>query len=734
MATASSLFLSVALILAVTLGPQSRPWTWGPSLLFMAVAVLLAIPEFWKNRKFLDGRLVTLCCIAAGWFAWRAWFSPVKEYGIADLLLLSGTIGSFLVARTISVSKPGLLVFQWTLAAILLGSVVVVAIQTGNPLFSPFLGKRPSPLPSGFYQHYNEGANFLIASSFLLVGSALLGKHTLSTRVVWGVISVAGIAAVYFTRSRGAILGITIGAAVFTVMLLIHGKRVKALWFLPLLIAFLVASVVGPGVLVTAWLNAQDARQYNPGMEGLMDNTIRLSLMGIALSCIGTHPWAGGGSRSFSWECYQFWNVQENGWTATRPEMVHNELLQAFSDYGIIGGFLISSLLLTIGVGTVLKMALPGTSPKHPHANAFYTGGIAALSGMLVQSSFSFVFHLLPGAIMLGICLGRVSLPLSRVGIGSPVPRPIPKSTLTLVALAAAAFMLPYAWKGTRIMTIAGSTYFNGEKVPLDEKLDALADALSIWPQSSIYKDRSLLLHKVVHDQLSKRLPTSRLEEVIAGYRAGLDLNPFDPTLSLNLGNLLAELRRDDEALAEYRRTAHLQGGMELAFYGNSRVAETLLKIARRQITDEDPDSAIDSLSEAALFFDKATQGNPSLPGTAEGVQLRNSIYDSLGIARELAGDREGALETYDRMISFGTGTGNYRSAILLGNMADTAYAERKPSEAHTKFLEARKRMAAAQELPLGTDPAQKDEFLAYFDRMIEFFVTTRVPPLEESR
>ena len=104
---------------------------------------------------------------------------------------------------------------------------------------------------------------------------------------------------------------------------------------------------------------------------------------------------------------------------------------------------------LLLGALTLAAILRPGFEdrPREPDArDAWRLGGLAALAGMLVQSSFSFVFHLMPGIILLGICLGM----MSRSGTPAPHSRGLgSRLLLTLAALGCAATLLPAGWKGS---------------------------------------------------------------------------------------------------------------------------------------------------------------------------------------------------------------------------------------------------------------------------------------------
>ena len=153
----SSVFLAVALALAVTIGPQMRPWTWGPAMMALGISVLAALPGFWRRgRGTGDFAMVALGTLTAGWFAWRAWVSPVAELGHADQLLLCGAVGAFLVVRGISGNATAERVLLWGVALVLGANLWVVAKQVADPSFTPLFGSRPADrMVTGFFAHDN---------------------------------------------------------------------------------------------------------------------------------------------------------------------------------------------------------------------------------------------------------------------------------------------------------------------------------------------------------------------------------------------------------------------------------------------------------------------------------------------------------------------------------------------------------------------------------------------------
>lgn len=728
----SSLFLTLALILAVTIGPQTRAWSWGPAMLALATSVIVAIPILLRRPRSPGNFGTTaLGILTVAWFAWRAWISPVAELGLADLMLLAGAVGSFVVVRAIEGNNAAEKILSWGVTLLLVANIVAIGIQVKDPSFSPIFGSRASIFPSGFYGHYNEAANYLIAS-FLFVGaSAIFGKHLTAVRILWLLIALAGFGAVFLTKSRGGMLGACIGAGVLMTLGLVIAHRKKARWFGPAVIGVPLIAIIVVAALFTGWKSSQEARGAATDVASVMDNNSRLYLLGVAMSCVGSHPVAGGGSRSFSWESYRFFEGKLQGDAITRkPEQVHNEFIQAFTDYGITGGGLLGILLAALAITCVIRILFYDTSgsPSSPSSDVWKVGGLAAFAGMFVQSNFSFVFHLLPGVILLGIALGQ----LSRT---SAEPSPSAKAAgsrylLIFAAVASLALLIPLGWRGSRVTAALWPMYL--AKVPLstaEAKVDALSEAIAIWPTAAFYQERASIHHLVASESTGAQARDAA-ENAISDYMEAADLHPFDPGIPINRANLLSELRRDKEAEDAYDLAIHLQGGMEPAFRARFSLASHLMKKAARAFSPESPENALAILENAAVQIEQTAKEmhwiTPDLRST------RVTIHESLGAAREANGNYDGAMEAYDFVCSLPTGEkGHYRAAILNGKIAAAAWNARNSPLAMAYFIEARRRLSATSEttLPEGVSMVNRAEYLKYLNDTINFMTGAKIQP-----
>jgi O-antigen ligase/tetratricopeptide (TPR) repeat protein len=736
MPVVSSIFLIASLFLAVIFGPLTQPWSWGPAMLALGFSVIAACPSWWSRQKSpSDLGTIVLASIAAAWFAIRACSSPVAEFGQADLLLICSGVGAFISVRAISENRRAEQVLTWGIALLLLANIVVVGMQLRDPKFSPMFPENLSPGNTiGWFGHYNEAANFFIVSSMIVAAAGLFGRQTRFARVILAFIAIAGIVCIWFTHSRGGIFGAAAALGVFAGAALMLGKKRGARWFGPALIAI---PVIGLGIgmfLFMGWQSAQDAHSNgNPtqDLSALLDNNCRLYILGMAFSCFYLHPLIGGGSRSFSWECFRFAIGKEQGDLLThKPEFVHNELVQSFVDYGLVGGALILALLFTIIVISVVGILFDDAeSSSENNRDAWRIGGFAGVVGMLVQSSFSFVFHLIPGILFLGICLAQMTSKTTLKGLwkrelGS-------RFLLVLASLACCVVLIPMGWKGLRVTRTLWPTYYGSQHLASPEtKIDALTAAIQIWPQTEFYLHRAINTQKL-SGVMKEPLDIDRIQSVLGDCDHGADLNPYNPEFPLSRANFLSEIRRDDEAEQAYALGIQLQGGMEPAFRGHLLFATHLLRKGIREHEAKTPDIALKSIDLAAQEIDAAVDlMHWMLPDI---YKLRLTIYEALGAAREATGDNLGALDAYQSAAKFLNGARvNYRIGLLYGKMGKEQWKSRHAPEAMRDFMMAKAITAATTTLPTGVTPLQRADYLNYLEKAIAFLKGAKVQPASD--
>lgn len=732
----SSVFLMLATLLAVVIGTQTWAWSWGPGLLALGVAVAAALPTFWrKSRDQSDVGIILFGWLTAGWFAWRCLTSPVAEFGQSDLMLLSATVGAFITARAAAGGNSARAIFYWGTAALLAASLWVIFRQIQDPSFVPVFGGRQGEWPSGFASHYNEAANYLIAASLFLLAAAVLSSHTGWARMVWAILAVAGFAAIWFTRSRGGIFGAAVGLGIFWVLAMIVAKRRNRKWFAPALVAVPVIGITLTVFWLQGWQQAQQIRHQDATgnlISGLLDNDCRLYFLGLAMSGISSHPLWGGGSQSFSWECYRFWDPSELGSGSSLPVFTHNELVQAANDYGLVGAGLLVGLMSGVALIAVLSILLEPVSKENDGIDAMRVGGLAVLSGMLVQSSFSFVFHHLPGCLFLGVALGHLSLRGISTGW---IRRTASRTILSLAALAVLLIVLPLGWKASRTTIALWPSLYS--KIPLtsaEARIDSVTEALDSWPDSpSLLKTRGLWFQSALGTPAEKEL-VDPAQSALKDFEAALRLHPYDPGIAINRANLLSFLKRDDEAGRAYQLAIQLQGGFEAGFRAHYFFSRHLLQKGMAEFRQDAPAPAVVLFDSAVSQIEEAAKLTPGYILGLEGRDLRIRIHEALGIAQEAAGQAEAALRTYETAAALPAGNRlHYRAALLVADKANRQWLSRQASEAMAGFIDAKNRIQkAGGSLPDGVTQEKRAEFLNHLERSLQYLRIARVQPATE--
>ena len=730
MAIVSSIFWILGLTLAVLLGPQLRIWTWGPAMACTALAALFALPAIWNGRNGRgDTALLTGGTILTLWFAARAYFTPVSEAAQADLLLLSMAVATFVTFRAIGESANAQRVLIAGIALLTAASLAVIAKQLQQPGYSPVFHEVRSDLPAGFFGHYSYGGSFLIAVSFLLGGISLHSKSNAFFRAALGLIALLGIAGIYYSRSRGAIIGAAGGFAILALCTLIIGKRDDRKWFVP---ALLLAPIVAGGIiygLLHGWSGAQEARNGTADITAMLDNEARWHLAGIAISCIMLHPMLGGGARSYSWESFRFWDTDAMGLGQLQPGHVHNELLQAASDYGIIGAVLLVIFLTAVAISVLLRSAAKIAPKETSHADGWRIGGFAGLAGLFTQSNFEGIFRIAPGAILLALCIaaachrGRVEKAPARAGTR------FGPSLLLLVAVTTAVPLLFAGIRGTKVCRILWPVYFGTNEIGNEARIDAHTAAIGLWPLHSLIMQRGIAYQDMSSAEGEKSVRNEMLGLALSDYRRVSELHRFDPQPVVGSANILSALGRNDEAEAAFSAAISLQGGMEAAFHAHFRSAK---HYHRKAVLSHDPANPAASLADMEIAIRHMEEAaDTSLVTNREDQALRVQMHQDYGMILESVQDYKAAMRQYDFASELRHGrSSHYYAAQLLGRLAAKTWTARRSEDALFLFMQASERLkAAGNGLPDKVTRKKRNEYAYYLRNTINYLEGAKVIP-----
>lgn len=733
MAVISSVLWILGFVLSVVIAPQLRMWTWGPTMLCFGAATLFALPVLLRKDLGREAMYVLIPGIAtAAWIALRSFVSPVAELAAQDLLLLSMAVSTFIVFRAVGGGELSGKFLIGGIALILGASLWVIGKQVADPSYAPVFPAGNVNAIRGFFGHYSYGAAFLIPSALLLAGLGLHGRFHWAVRVILLALAGAGLVAVVLTKSRGGVIGAGVGLGALALGSVLLGKREGKRWFVPAAIIAPLA-LIGACVLFLSLLEGVQEQRGGGELTGMLDNTIRFYMLGMAMSCIAMHPWLGGGSRSFSWESFQAWDVAAYGRGAAKPEHVHNELVQTVTDYGIVGGLLLLVLLGCVVFAALARSASKSHSGDTKLMDGWRVGGLAGLAGLFAQSHFEGILRIPPGAILLGLCLAAASAGLTKPSGNHRRLSPA-NALLAVCALAVVIPLLAYGWKGTKATPALWPAYFS--KIPLgtEAKIDALTEGIATWPLNPLLQRRGVLYRQFAVDEgLSPEERREILELALADFQRASVLHPFDPTNLLNQAGTLAVLGKSAEAEPLFRQAIQAQGGMEAAFNANHRLADFLLAKGLAEYAGEDFTAAITTFQIAARHMEKAMELGKGWSMGASGWDLKVKIHSALGQALEAVGDHRGALERYDFVTTVRAGgSGHYLAGRLLGKRAVAAWGERRSEDALRLFIDAEQRVIKARQLPEGVTQEKQIEYRDYLRRSILYLREARIAPSEK--
>lgn len=699
----------------------------------LGAALAFGIPRlFRKDAKIPGPFLLSIALITVAWFAGRALTSPVWELALADLLLLAAAVGCFCWVRMLDGHVSGQRVFHWGIAVLLLANFAVILVQWKNPGYLPLFDKIPVDSGrTGFFTHYIEAANFMVVTSMWTAGAAVWGPHSKFTRIFFGLVAMAGLCGVALSGGRGGVVGGMAAGAVFIGFLLIQGKKQNAKWFAPMVIAVPLLAAASVAFFLFGLKTAVKTRSGGDAeldVTQMMDNNARLLAIGIAWDSIAKHPLAGGGSRSFGWEAFRHSDPKKFGdMTTHRLEYAHNEFLQSTADYGIIGTALVTILLICFGLNCInfTLFGAPNAPPEPGYA--LRLGGMAALSGLIVQACFAFPFHLIPGAILLGTSLGMIFLP-DLAGRR----RKVGKFLRTSLAVPLCVSLVLLIWYGAlgslATKSLWRSEYGRSKEKHSAQRLDNIGRALRYWEHSSLYGLRASI-YQARADQLESERFTELSQKAIADYGRAAQMHPYEPMFVVNSAHLFSLNEQDQKAEDWFLRAIALQATQEPAFRSHYLFSSHFLGKGMRQLKQHGTEEARLSLELALEQLDKALESMHW--GNREMKETRLTILENLALCREANNDWSGAMEIFNEAATLQFGRrANFHVARLQTQKAEEIWKEREPEKALAIFLDAEASLQKARgELPTGTTKEDLSQLRKRVHQSIQFLKRARIQP-----
>ena len=735
----SAIFIVLALVLACLFGSNTDEWSWGPSILAVAggLLALTATPRAARRWTRIPGFFWFSFLAAAAYLGWRAWVSPVRELAVADLMLLAACGGVFLVAALMGRDRPFLRVTVVGLGLLLVLNAGVALLQLRDPGFNLLPIPRVGSRPSGLFPHYNYFSNFQIGGGLLLAGMAVLNRgHSRWLRAGLGVAGVLALSSVPLSLSRGGVIGLGVGVVVLLLLLAATMVRRKGRFATLLLLLSPILVVVLTVASIRLLDQVQGARQSGTGLHQMVGQAGRLQYAQVGLKCFADHPWLGGGSRSLSWENYRFWDREIHGSVSADLVFAHNESVQLLTDYGIVGLLLVLvAVLAPLSVG-VARLLTVEDDPAAPVAGSV-AGAVAGLVRMLVQAHFSFVFHLAPSCLLLGLLLG-----LLVNACGRPADRdskPVPAAWLfRLAALALAAVLVwPGVLSSRALYQLA--TADRMATTPAEAAVKralAYEQACSLWASPALFLSQGRAWFEAAQIEESAELRRELFAKSADACAVAARLHPLDPQIAANHAQALSWLERNGDAEAEFRRAQDLQQGLESAFRIRYVHSRHLYRKGWKLVQEEKLPAAAACLEEAATLLDEAFGLTPAYVMGIEGREFRIQLSNTLaGIYLRLGRDDD-ALAEWQRAAAIPTGGRfKYHVAWEMRRRGEKAWLERQPEVALRWYTDAQANLRQTGGLvPEGITKEDVDALRAQIEDRIKLLKTAgiQLPPAAE--
>lgn len=550
----------LSVLLSLVFGAHTAEWSWGPALSILAVSVIIS--GFIRSGGGRWNIVFFSMLPAVAWIVFRSFQSPVYDCARSDLLLLLAMTATAIAVYAVARDPRCLSLMYLGLSLVSLLNIAIAIIQSQNPEFIWPYNNKPIYGLTGFFGHYNYFANFTLGVALMLCARALFGNDRLFLRGFYLIICAISLAIVVMSGSRGGALAFGVGILILIIAAgLVAWRRNLwwSKWVLLLMPIILIGATVGGWGLVKK-VNAQ--RTQDGGVERMFDNSARLQWIDLAIQVAKDHPISGGGSRSYSWERNAHWDTREFGPGTENERFVHNELIQAITDYGLVGAVLVIIPIFITGGLAITALVL---ADKNDNANTdpVAAGVMAAGAGILVQANFSFVFHLLPSTLLLGALLG----------LGALLHRKNSNNKSSIIPICASAIIAAplcyFGIQGSRVLYLVWPVIYGEQYLAAtqpEEAIDRLSKACQIWPGHRLWQikgDQALIgASKTDSENLRRNLNA----EAISSYQEAARFHPYEPGLALNMGNAYINLGKYDEAAHWLRKAVELQGGLEAAY------------------------------------------------------------------------------------------------------------------------------------------------------------------------
>jgi O-antigen ligase len=534
-----------------------------PSNVLLGLTGLLTLFSFSRIREKepLDRGCVLSTAALAIYLLVRMALSPVESLALADFLVLLASLLVYFITA-LFVKKTGhRMAIVIVLLVIGLGHVAIGVIQFAQDSYflptSPTGRMDASRRASGLFISPNHLAGFLEVAFIMGTSVCLWGGFRAIARVLIAYLTLACLAGLILTGSRGGYLSTTAGVAALAMMSIWTARAALSRRTLPLIIGIVaIISVVGGIIAVASDRSFAIKARAN---SVFVSRDIRFQLWEAALRQFQLAPVFGTGSRTYLYYGRQLRAPE----VQTDPVFAHGDYLQTLAEYGAAG---LALFIIFIGLHLrhgwrrwhrmIDRLGRYRLLAADRNSLALQLGCLSALVAFLVHSVMDFNLHIPANALLIALIFGMIA---TRSNHPDETPA---RGWARLAGLLPAALGLWMIAVGAP--KLPGELFVERARTKLVQ--GKASEALQDTEQALKWGTRNPELHYYIGEANRLLLPransasaqASLLGAALRGYSDGLALFPQDVRLQLMTAWTLQRMARFDEAAVHLARAAEL--------------------------------------------------------------------------------------------------------------------------------------------------------------------------------
>ncbi len=471
--------------------------TAAPACLTLGVVAALAVGAMAAGFSPARPSLTLLLGLAVGaFFVLRCALSESKVEAWSEMGLLLGGFAFYIAGFAFAQRRAAL---GWLLTV--LGAAVLVNILfffllrdgqmplewTGRPTWS--LG-GVNTRNTTLFVYKNFAGIFLMLAGALLLWCTLWGGWRQRGAVIAALVGIAAMVCACGCGTRAVLLLLpllVLGGCVLGIILRLYSGRALG-WVWPLASGL---CALGLLVMLVEFLLDGEIVGSLLDIETHLRSAIWFDVIGVAADA----PWCGYGARSAQWMIVPFYD----GWQT--PNFAHNEYIQAWCDYGVLGMLLMLAVIVVHLSAGFWKLAVEGLPEERRRLVALAMMQLVLMAACAVVD---YVWHSFALVAMTAFACGVLASPVPRDDRGllrrrnwaagsRPRLLPVPllrKSGRLLAAAAVLALGGACLWLGLRLLPAWKVQWqFNTachREAPVSERRALLMGILREYPDSAL--------------------------------------------------------------------------------------------------------------------------------------------------------------------------------------------------------------------------------------------------------